>query len=284
MKKTLVLIISFLLSTTTFAQVNVGKVLKDVIVDMRQGRLDAAQEKLQFASKEANTEDERISVATAIARVDQLQGNHEKAVSSLLKFFGDESLSSRSRFNLAFALSDIFEAQSLMEKGKELKILEKAYNLAEDNSLLLATQQKVARIYVQLKQPLLAEQALSKLLKLKDIEPMNVVSTHIALAELQLDQRNFEAARVEYGKGIAVNSAGLNKEDVQFINELKGDARMGIADSYFREGNYEMAKKQYSEILAGKQLTVDQREQAQTQLEAIAEAERNVNIALKPIT
>ena len=274
MKNVIILAIALIFcSTTCFAQVDVIKILDDAMTDMRAGKLNEAQTKLQFADGEAQSVEEKILVATIVAQVDQLQGNEEKAINSLTAIFEDENTPPGSRYTVAIALSAIFESRSQKEENKKLEILEKALTFTQDNSSLLSTRQKMAEVFLRRKQPELAQQTLSKMLDVKNIELFNLASTYIALAELQLDQRKFELARTEYSKVLALDTTKLGKEDAEFVNELKDDAKLGIANSYFKEGDSKMARQQYTELLADKELTKDQRQEATEQLVAIVKAE-----------
>ena len=265
-----------------FAQVEFARVMHDAAKDVEEGQYEKAQTKLQLALRESSNDSEKTLAKITIASVDQAQGKGEQAVKSLLEIFEDQKIPVDLRLMAASNLSTVFMAQGNSMEG--LRTLEKSATITEYPDLLFNVQQRISVIYSRLGKYDLAQKALQKVLVMKNVDPVTVVSTHIELAQLQLDLKNFKATRVEYENAISVDGKELDEFGLALFKEFKQDAKLGIANSYFQEGDYGKAKQQYTDVLTVKELTKEQRQEADDQLVAIAKATATDNAKAGPKT
>ena len=278
----LTLVVSLFSLKSSFAQVEFARIMHDAAKDVEEGQYEKAQTKLQLALRESSNDSEKTLAKITIASVDQAQGKGEQAVKSLSEIFEDQKIPIDLRLMAASNLSTVFMAQG--NSTEELRTLEKAAAITEDPNLLFNVQQRISVFYSRLGRYDLAEKALQKVLDMKDVDPVTIVSIHIELAQLQLDLKNFKATRIEYENAISVDGKELDEFGLALFKEFKQDAKLGIANSYFQEGDYGKAKQQYTDVLTVKELTKEQRQEADEQLVAIAKATATDNAKAGPKT
>lgn len=271
LKKFLAIFLVFSCLSQVNAQDNFYKAIRVAVKKIESNDYIAAREAIEIANKEATSDEQRMSLSLLSANIDAAQGKIEAAQKSFLGIAKNEKLPAYIRRQAYNAIGNIYSSQGKYDE--ERAAYKEIYKLSDSDVFYFYDMQtNIASSLYREGKTHLAHLELDKVLLRRDIDLYTLTLAQLDIAAIYFDEANYKAAREMLGKVLNVKEALAPQDYQDNIRDNKQKAALGLAKSYLLEKDYAKASEEFKKVLAIKDLTKENRDEAKAQLKALEKA------------